>query len=214
MRVLLLLAACGSENRLHTPDPQPVADPPGREEDVFGSPPDWASCTEAYLGQYYNLETNHPLVAAEEDTGGALNLELVDPAQAALWEAEALAFQRYDVSLAFGENWWPVDEEIAADPAYFAARWTAWLRAWESGDVEVALGASTDGWVMLDDAVVAEVGSRLDYQPETVTFSLRAGVYPLDVRMAHRGGGNAAFRFRVVSGDVSVCYPEFGEEEG
>lgn len=211
--IALLLLAC-SEYRVQPPEPVPPAEPPGSEQDAFGDPPDWASCSEAFFGQYYNLEWNSEGVSTPGvDTADpeALVFPEIDPSSAGYWEAERLAFQRYDPSLAFGENWWPVDEGWAEDPAFFAARWTAWLRALEGGDVVVALGASTDAWVLLDDTVVASVEGAREYRPENTTLTLRAGVYPLDLRMAHRGGPEAGFRFRVVSGEVLVCYPDFGE---
>lgn len=219
MRAALLglaLVAC-SDYRIRKPDPVPPADPPGSETDVFGEPPDWATCTEAYLGQYYNLAYDDPEAVADVgDTGGeAPLLEPISLADAALWDAERAAFQRYDPTLAFGENWWPVDEGLAEDPSFFAVRWTAWLRATDSNGAEIALGASTDGWVLLDETVVASVEASPIYAPQTVALSIRSGVYPLDVRMAHRGGGDSGFRFRVVSGNVAICYPDFtGDDEG
>lgn len=221
MRAALLgmglgLAAC-SDYRIRTPDPVPPADPPGSETDVFGDPPDWATCSEAYLGQYYNLAYDDPEVVADgDDTGGeAPALPFVSIGDSALWDADRAAFQRYDPTLAFGENWWPVDEGLADDPRYFAVRWTAWLRATDSNGAQIALGASTDGFVLLDDTVVASVQASPTYAPETMSLSIRSGVYPLDVRMAHRAGREAAFRFRVVSGNVAICYPDFtGDDEG
>lgn len=218
-RPLLLIStlAC-TDYHIRTPDPVAPADPPGSETDVFGEPPDWATCSEAYLGQYFNLASDDPEVAVPHpdsgDTGDAV-LEPVDLDGSALWDSGRLAFQKYDPTLAFGENWWPVDEGLAEDPSYFSVRWTAWLRALDSNGAEIALGASSDGWVLLDETVVASVEASPEYVPQTVPISIRSGVYPLDVRMAHRGGHGAAFRFRVVSGNVAVCYPDFsGDDEG
>ena len=219
MRPLLpaLLVAC-TEYRVHPPAPVPPADPPGDTLDAFGDPPDWTTCSEAYLGQYYNLDAdNAAVVAAEEaaaDTGGP-GLAALDPTQDDLWQDADLAFQHYDTSLVFGENWWPVDQDLADDPSYFSVRWTAWLRARDSDGMQIALGATTDGWVLLDDQVVASVDASLAYAPQTLDIALRSGVYPLDIRMAQRAGGNAGFRFRVISGDVNICYPDFsgGDDE-
>ncbi len=212
--ILPLLLAC-TEYRVQPPEPVPPAEPPGREDDAFGSPPDWSTCSEAFLGQYYNLEWNTPGMAEEVvDTGGetVLVLDDPDPQSAPWWDPDGLSFQRYDVSLAWGEQWWPVDEDLTEDPDFFAVRWTAWLRALDGNGAVIALGATTDGWVMLDDEIVASVEGARTYAPENVSLGIRAGVYPLDVRMVHRGGGDAAFRFRVVSGNVAICYPEFSEE--
>lgn len=210
-----LLVAC-TEYRVHPPAPTPPADPPGTVLDAFGDPPDWATCSEAYLGQYYNLGADNAEVVSTGDAAAdtaELALDPVDVEQADLWDDQDLAFQHYDTTLVFGENWWPVDQDLAEDPAYFSVRWTAWLRARDSGGMRIALGATTDGWVLLDDKVVASVEASLDYLPETLDISLRSGVYPLDIRMAHRAGGNAGFRFRVVSGDVNICYPDFSGDD-
>lgn len=211
---LALLAAC-TEYRVHPPAPVPPADPPGTELDAFGDPPDWTTCSEAYLGQYYNLDAENPEVIAETTDTGEPELGPIDVDQTGLWDDQDLAYQRYDTSLVFGENWWPVDQDLAEDPSYFSVRWTAWLRARDSDGMQIALGATTDGLVLLDDQVIASVEGSLDYAPQTLDISLRSGVYPLDVRMAHRAGGNAGFRFRVVSGDVNICYPDFsGDDDG
>jgi len=214
LSTLALLASC-TEYRVHPPAPIPPADPPGTELDAFGDPPDWTTCSEAYLGQYYNLDADHPEVLAEATDTGEPELDPIDLDQTGLWEDQDLAYQRYDTSLVFGENWWPVDQDLAEDPSYFSVRWTAWLRARDSDGMQIALGATTDGLVLLDDQVIASVEGSLDYAPQTLDISLRSGVYPLDVRMAHRAGGNAGFRFRVVSGDVNICYPDFsGDDDG
>ena len=54
--LLLSLLAC-TEQTVRVINEVPVAEPPGEESDDFGSPPQWADCTEGYAGQYYNLPT-------------------------------------------------------------------------------------------------------------------------------------------------------------
>ena len=202
--VVLSIAAGCSEYRVHQPAPIEPADPPGSDADDLGSPPDWATCTAGYLGQYYNLEESHPDVSDD--------LDAVDPDQADWWDPDRLSFQRFDASLDMGSNWWPVDEGLAGDPDFFAARWTAWMRVERSGDVALSFGATTDGWVFINDEIVASVEAKERYNPEPVTVSLSSGQVPLVLLFAHRGGDTAAFRFRVAAGDVTICYPDFSED--
>lgn len=206
---LLLLVAC-TEYRVHEPDPLPPAEPPGEDSDAFGSVPDWNTCTSGYYGQYYNLTQAHADHAVEGDTG--LDFPTVDLDTADWWDSGARAFQRVDSSLTWGENWWPVDEGLANDPADFAVRWTAWMRLTGSDDVVLAVAASTDAWVVLEDELVWEVQGSTVYEPENITVSLPSGVLPVDIRMGQRGGPESAFRFRVVSGDAVICPPDFSEE--
>jgi antitoxin (DNA-binding transcriptional repressor) of toxin-antitoxin stability system len=136
-----------------------------------------------------------------------------DPTTADWWDPSRLAYRDYAGSLDLGENWWPVDEGVEGDPAWFAVRWTAWIRVWDGGTVSVTLGSATDGYVLVNEQVFAAQPGPHGFAPETFTAQLAAGQYPLDVRSAQRGGDESAFRFRVLEGDVSVCYPEFSDEE-
>lgn len=202
--MILLLLAC-SEYVVVEPDPPAPAEPPGLDPDAdFGQPPDWTTCTAGYHAQYYNLADGDPALAGDAAP--------TDPTTLDWWDPSRLAYRDFDGTLDLGANWWPVDEGLTGDPVGFTARWTAWVRAWSGGDVSVTLGSATDGWVILDGEVVgAQPGPHL-FEPVTVTFSLPAGQYPLDVRAAQRGGDESAFRFRFLQGDVSVCYPDFSEE--
>ena len=105
-----------------------------------------------------------------------------------------------------------MDEGFEADPAYFAVRWTAWMRVWEGTTLSLTVGSADDGWVILDDALIAAQPGIHPFAPATFTVDVAAGQYPLDIRMAQRAGTDSAFRFRVLSGDVSICYPAFDEE--
>ena len=42
-------------------------------------------------------------------------------------------------------------------------------------------------------------------------MGIDSGQFPLQVRYAHRSG-ESGFRFRVLSGDVQICYPDFSDE--
>jgi hypothetical protein len=134
----------------------------------------------------------------------------VDPALLDWWDPDYLSFQDYDGSLDIGSNWWPVDEGLEGDPAYFSVRWTAWLRVWrDDSPVSVQLGAQDDAWILVNEAVVASLPGVHDFEPQTITLPVVSGQYPIDIRYAHRAGAESGFRFRIVEGDADICYPDF-----
>ena len=135
---------------------------------------------------------------------------LYGPGYGGIWKS---LFDRFgldfDGSLDFGANWWPVDEGVQGDPQYFSVRWTAWMRAGSYTTVSVLLGSADDSWVLVDKSVRVALPGVHAFDPQTLTFDLPAGQYPFDVRFAQRAGTESAFRFRVLGGDVTLCYPDF-----
>ena len=200
------LTAC-SDYSVYEPPPVAPAEPPGDEGDDFGDPPDWDDCYEGYLGQYYNLPRTHPDLDPE-DPGAEIDYTSRD-----WWDDTYLSFQRYDPSLDFGANWWPVDEGLADDPDYFSGRWTAWLRAWNDETIAFTLAAASDAWILIDDEVVGSITGSPDFEPVTIELDIDAGQYPLELRFAQRVTAESGFRFRVIQGETTVCYPEFEDSE-
>lgn len=203
---LLLLTGC-QEYSLHKPPVVPPAKPPGAQQGEHGAPPNWQDCPGGYLGLYSNLTVDHPDVEPDPEAPPP-----EDPLALDWWDT--VAFERFDPYLDFGGNWWPVDEGLQADPRYFAVRWLAWIRAWDHTEVRLAFGSSDDAWVLVDgEPVVAHPGVG-PFEPEVVSFPLRAGQFPLEVRYAHRAGPDSGLRVRVLSGNVSICYPSYSPKQG
>jgi len=190
---MIWLLACSEYGVRQGPD-VPVAEPPGAAEDDFGDPPDWGDCTAGFDGLYSNL-------AVEVE-----DAEVGDPLTQDWWDAPA--FARFDPNLEFGSGWWPVDEGLAGDPAYFAAEWTAWLRVWEDGEHPFVVGAKDDLWVWVNGELVVELPGPQDYAPQEITLPLEVGQYPLRVRFAQRSSEGSGLRFRPLSEDLSICLPE------
>lgn len=180
---------------------QPVADPPGEEGDLLGDPPDWNSCPQGLQGYYYNLTGVHPYVIEGRD--GAPIADLFADADR--------AFDRYDPSLEWGENWWPVDDGLEGDPEAFSVRWVGWIRGWDDSTLTMVLGATDDAQVLIDGEVVAEVNGSATLIPNYYTHYLDGGVYPFEVRYAHRTG-TSGMRFRLTQGDASICVPSYSED--
>lgn len=198
----LLLGIGCSEYGVREGDPVPVADPPGREIDAQGDPPDWSSCAEGYWGHYSNLPADHPDVTPPEEASPP------DPDAVDWWDSPA--FSRFDPSLELGEPWWPLDEGLEGDPAWFAVQWFAWVRVTEREPVELLLGSADDAWVWLDEELVVSQPGLHPFETQRVTLDPGPGQFPLELRMAHRGEGSAGFRFRIVRGEATVCMPEYG----
>lgn len=203
----LLLAGC-SEFVLREPPVVPPAEPPAEDPDAaFGDPPDWTTCSSGWYGQYYNLPGDHP----DLEPDGPLALEGAD-----WWDDDRLAFRRFDPSLDFGANWWPVEEGIEGDPAYFAARWTAWMRVTGGSTIDVVLGARTVAWLLADGEVVAEIQPDPDagdtLTSAVVTVPVRVGQVPVELRFGQLEGAASGFRFRIAAGEAALCYPDFAAE--
>ena len=74
------------------------------------------------------------------------------------------------------------------------------------------LGAASDAWILVNEELLASQ-SAPEFLSENVDLDLKSGQYPLDLRMGQRAGDDAGFRFRVLSGDVQICYPDYSAEE-
>lgn len=204
--VLAALVGCGQDVNLSRGPVVPPAEPPGDDDDR-GDPPDWQDCLSGWRGQYYNLTVDHPDVLPGPDAKAAGT----DPTEVDWFELEA--FEDFDPTLDFGRNFWRVDDGLDGDPAFFAVHWSAWIRAFDDTNVTVVLGSSDDSWVFIDGEPVVERPGIQPFVRETTTFELDAGVYPIDVYYAHRASEESGMAFRVVDGDVLVCYADFTEDE-
>ena len=203
----LLLSACGGEFQFNTEPPPPPAEPPGKEGGG-GAPPDWQDCFQGWRGVYSNLSVDHPDVRPRlgDPTAGT------DPTALDWWDRRS--YEKFDATLDFGQNWWPVDEGLQEDPAFFAVYWHAWIRAWSNTDLEFTLGSSDDSWVWIDGAPLAEKPGIQDFTRDTYRVSLSSGQYPIEVWFAHRASATSGFSFRVMPNeDISICYPDFADGE-
>ena len=200
------LWACSEYQVKKGEDRSPVAPPGAEDPDDFGAAPDWNDCPTGYLGRYYNLPADHP----DLEPGDGAESALIDPNLVDWWDEERLSFERFDPSLDQGGGWWPVDEGLAADPDYFSARWTAWIRVNEAQPVELLVGATTDIFVFVDDELLFAETGREDFEPHVVALDLPTGQLPLEFRFAQRMG-DSALRARFLSEHVAVCYPDFSD---
>lgn len=202
------LCACTGEFGVEGPPRVPPAQPPGDDKTEVGDPPDWQNCSQGWRGVYHNLTVHNPHVDPRPADEPAPTV----PAELDWWSNPV--FEKYDATLDFGQNWWPVDEGLEEDPRYFAVYWHAWLRAWEDTTLSFSLGSSDDSWIYVNGAPIAERPGIQDFVREPYEVYLDAGQFPIEVWFAHRASAQSGFSFRVLQGNVSICYPEFGTGEG
>ena len=209
--LLVFVAACGSENQIYEPPPPPPEPPPPEEIDAQGRPPaNWDDCGSGHYGLYFNLPADHPDLELAGDT----DPQVVQPdlGDADYYTTEYLTFSRYDPSIDWGTNWWPVDSGLEDDPAYFAVQYTSWLRVWSGGTLQFMVAAEDDIRIEIDGEVRYEL-SDAPYRPEMVNIDMPAGQFPVEIRYAHRLGSTDGFRFRLASGDAKICWPYFPPPE-
>jgi len=174
--LLIVLATGCADSALRSVAQSEDPSPPVSAEDPHGAPPDWGDCDQAFLGDYENR----------------------------VGDTSVPAFSRWDATLDFGADWWPVDDGLAGDPADFAVTWRAWLRAWTDTSWEIGFGAASSGSLLIDDAVVASTEGG-GFEPALVTVPVDAGQHRIEVRFVHAGDGTSALSLRTVGGDLSIC---------
>jgi len=197
------LAACGGDYHIEQPPPPPVADPPNDIIDAQGVPPgDWNDCGSGHYGLYFNMPSNDPDLEPDSDEPPVV------PTQVDWFKSDYLAFSRYDPSIDWGANWWPVDGGLDGDPQYFAVQWTSWLRVWSGGTIEFVVGAEDDVWIDINGERVY-AAERQPYDPQVFDVDMNAGQYPVLIRYAQASGNSDGFRFRLAAGDAKICWPDF-----
>jgi hypothetical protein len=183
---VVLLMGCGETGLLALPQDE---DPPSN---ALETSPDWDVCEAGLDGVYANL-TRADADAIDPDGGPP--------------DSPALTFARRDASLDFGAGWWPVDEGWHEDPAWFAVRWTGWLRT-DEDVVELQVAARDHAWLRFGGAWLA-VEPEEDWSPITWSLPLGAGEHPVDVVYVHHAGPTSGLTLRPLGSGVRLCPSEW-----
>lgn len=199
-------AGCQRDYRvgLQEDEKVPVAQPDTGE--AGDDAPDWADCGRGWRGAYFNHRADHVDFGEESPTEPPFAPDLVD-----WWEPTYFSFERYDATLDIGPGFWPVDEGLEGDPAFFAVRWTAWAYVEDALPATLYLTASTDVWVRIGDQVLAQGHGDGEAVSAQVELDLPVGQSPVEVSFAHRRG-DSALALRFVGEHVNLCYPDFSAE--
>jgi len=200
--IYLLVFSCSEFSIDEKQNFEPVT-PPGENYDPQGTVPDWDDCFHGYQGLYFNLESSHEDVEPLSEP-----YPQEDPARLDWWNEEYTAFNRYDPSLDFGNNWWPVDEGFDDDPKYFSVIWYAWIRVQEAGPINFTIGSADDFWLIINNEIVYLNPGIHEMNSYGVSLNLEGGQFPIEIRYAHRSG-DSGIRFRVTDENATICYPEY-----
>ena len=200
--VWVLLCAC-NEFTVTEQEELPAAEPPGgTTDDDFGDAPDWNDCASGYLGNYYNLPSDHPDVEPEDDEGAVIGRPWTGGARIAL---SSSATTRLSIWVRSGGPWtraWP----MTPSTSYALDR----LIRVNEALLSSCPGRILDVFVFVSDALVASQTHRDTLETEVVEVELPTGQYPLEVRSAHRFG-DSGLQVRVASEHAVVCYPDFDD---
>ena len=71
------------------------------------------------------------------------------------------------------------------------------------------MGSADDSWLWINNGPVVELPGIHDFERLRYDIPLQAGQYPIEIWFAHRASELSAFSFRVIEGDVAICYPDF-----
>ncbi len=175
---LLIVLLCGcSETALRATDEAPIE----REQ----LPPDWTSCEQGLVGRDLNLPADHPAVQEEIEAS----------------PSGAVSFERLDPSLDFGGSWWPVDEGLAEDPAWFSVAWTGWLKA-DGATATLLVAATDDLWIHVDGVELLHVSEG--WAPAAHELGVGAGEHQLSITFAHHRAEASGLSLRPLD-DTRLC---------
>ena len=209
MRMLVMgafLAACGTETGLGPVDTPPPAPPPVDPD--RGNAPDWKNCFGGWRGQYANLSIDHPHVlprqADEAGTQRAWGAGLVGAA----FVRKVRSHAGLRSELVAGRRGPRGRSRVLCRPL---AR-VGFGRGRTPRSSFSSPRQTTPGWVV-DEQIVADNSGIREFERVSFSVGLDEGEYPIELYFAHRASETSGLSFRVLGGDVSICYPDFEEEE-
>lgn len=218
---------CDGDGQLNAFDDDDDDDGTLDEDDAAPCDPDRV-CAEgmleyegAFVGDFYNLPCDHPDV--EGPITGVRPGHL--PGEYDWWSDPYYVFtiERDTLFISYAQNYFPVDTGLCGDPFYFAAHWYTTAVASEAGDYRFSMGSDDDGWLMIDDRVVIDLGGIHAADHRTGTIHLSAGPHRVDVWFAERHRVQSALELEIIglpSPEARlepiqrICLDPDGDEDG
>lgn len=157
-------------------------------------------CDEGYQVDYYNHVVTHPDMEYNAQDAPAGDL----PWDHDWFDETYFSFRRIEPHLAFGNDWFPVDEGLPGDPYHFAARASATLLAQEDAVVWFEMGSDDDGWAFIDGEPVGNLAGLHGLEVSNFSVSLSAGVHDLEIYMAERHTIQSGLWFRWLDPNIGI----------
>ncbi|MCK4554090.1 hypothetical protein KAU19_03945, partial [Candidatus Parcubacteria bacterium] len=142
-----------------------------------------------YYGQYYNLPTNTPGInkKAPAEAGKATGW----------YDNKYLSFSRIDPDLDFGNNFFPIDEELAGDPYYFSVYWRAILEVPADGNYNYQVKSDDDSWVYIGSNLTTDLRGIHKATGKLQNIYLTKGLHALEIYFAERKQVHSYFSFTI-----------------
>ncbi|MDO9537217.1 MAG: PKD domain-containing protein [Thermoplasmata archaeon] len=153
-----------------------------------------------YQGSYYNLPADHPDI--EGNITGVVTGDT--PFNHDWYDAQYLSFERNDPNLAFGNDFFPVDEGLPGDPNYFAVHWQTNITVPDADNYTFLMGSDDDSWLYIDDFMVIDLGGIHALNEDIGAIYLEPGVHSLNIYFAERHLTQSGFYFEFLDPRVEV----------
>jgi len=142
-----------------------------------------------YYGQYFNLP---------DDISNIKQTKTEEKGKATGWYDEKyLSFSRIDKSLDFGEDFFPVDENLKRDPYYFSVYWKAIIDVPSDGTYSYNIQSDDDSWIYIDSNLVFDLGGIHKAKYILKDIYLTKGTHYLEIYFAERRPTKSVFSFNL-----------------
>jgi len=148
-----------------------------------------------FVGDFFNLPCDHPDV--EGPITGVVTGH--QPGDYDWYSSRYYAFtiEREDLLIPYARDYFPVNQGVCGDPYYFAAHWYTTAIASKTGTYTFSLGSDDDGWLLIDDRMVIDLGGIHAANRRTGSIRLTEGPHRIDIYFAERHRVQSALEFEV-----------------